>query len=75
MFGVWVIGYSDLDIVCYLLFVIWSLEFYSINHSTKALIKVFLAPNTSGPRQRIPEIGVAVSAKINWDVIQIRESP
>jgi hypothetical protein len=72
MFGVWVIGYSDLDIVCYLLFGAWDFFF---NHCTISAIKGSLNLHTSATPQRIPEIGVAVSAKIKRDGVQICESP
>jgi hypothetical protein len=72
MFGVWVIGNSNLNIVCYLLFGAWNLFNRPLHDSFN---KHLGSQIDSGSCKCLPEIGVAVSAKIDGDVIQICDSP
>jgi len=71
MFGVWVIGNSDLDIVCYLLFGAWD---FVINHCAIVVIRSSLNLHTSVTRKCILKIGITISAKIERYVIQISKS-
>jgi hypothetical protein len=65
-----------LEIRIWILFVICYLELGILltNHCTISVIKASVAQNTSITHQSLPEIDVAVSAKIKRYVIQIGDS-